>query len=164
METIEALTTRRSVRQFQDREVPRDLLVQGLAAAAQAPTARNEQPWEFIVVTGAEVRGGLAAFADHGKFISGAPVCIAVVCRDTKYYLEDGAAAVVNLLNALHALGLGACWVAGDKKPYAGAVLARLGVPEGYKLIALVPCGYAASVPKAPLKRELAALLHWERF
>ncbi len=164
MDAIEALTTRRSVRRFLARPVPRDLLLRALAAAAQAPTARNEQPWEFIVATAAETRLALAETTDHGKFIAQAPACIAVVCRETKYYLEDGAAAVVNLLNALHALGLGACWVAGDKKPYAGTVLSRLAVPAGYRLIALVPCGYAAETPGSPHKRGLDRQVHWERF
>lgn len=164
MDAIEALTTRRCVRRYQDRPVPRDLLLKALAAAAQAPTARNEQPWEFIVVTAAETRRALAEMTDHGRFIAQAPVCIVVVCRDTKYFLEDGAGAVVNLLNALHALGLGSCWVAGDKKPYSGAVLSRLEVPAGHKLIALVPCGYPDGEAVAPVKRSLVAMTHWEKF
>ncbi len=163
METLAALTSRRSIRKYQARPVPREVLLKALDAARMAPTARNEQPWEFIAVTGPEKLARLAAVTDHGKFIAGAPACVAIVCRDTKYYLEDGTAAVVNLLNALHAQGVGACWVAGDKKPYAPQILQILGVAGPLKLIALVPCGFPAETPRL-LKRGLESMLHWEKF
>ncbi|MEK7408612.1 MAG: nitroreductase family protein, partial [Acidobacteriota bacterium] len=87
----------------------------------------------------------------------------AALCKDTKYYLEDGSAATENILLAAHARGLGACWVAGDKKPYAPRILALVGAPAGYKLISLVPVGHPAEQP-AKDKRPLSEMLHWERF
>ena len=98
----------------------------------------NLQPWQFVVVTDKSMRAKIAHLTDYGKFIAGAPACIAVFCQDTKYYLEDGSAAVENILLAATALGLGSCWVAGDKKPYAEEVANLLGVPRKYKLIALI--------------------------
>lgn len=164
MEALEALLTRRSVRAFESRPLPRALLEQALAAARQAPTARNLQPWEFVVVTDPARLGRLAALADNGKFIAQAPACVAVLCRDTKYYLEDGVAAVMNLLLAVHAQGAAACWVAGDKKPYAGQVLDLLRAPREMKLIALVPCGFAARPATEPAKRPLAEMVHGDDF
>lgn len=164
MKALEALTTRRSVRRWARRPVPREVLVQAVTAARLAPTARNLQPWEFVVVTEPATLRELAAATDHGRFASEAAACVAVLCRETKYYLEDGCAAVVCLLTALHALGLGACWVAGDKKPYAPVLAARLGAPAEFKLVALVPCGYADGPPPGPPKRGVGEVLHWERF
>ncbi len=56
MDTIEAIRSRRSIRQFERREVPRELLEQLVDAARLAPTANNVQPWEFIVVTDDSVK------------------------------------------------------------------------------------------------------------
>jgi nitroreductase len=88
---------------------------------------------------------------------------VAVLSRQTKYYLEDGSAATLNILLAAHAHGLGACWVAGDKKPYAARVVQMVGAPEDYRLISLVSIGYPAEKPETG-KRALREMLHWERF
>jgi nitroreductase len=164
MDALEALRTRRSYRRFARRDVPRELIEQIVDAGRLAATARNEQPWEFVVVTDAETRRDIASMADHGPFIADAPVAIAVLASDTKYYLEDGSAATQNLLVAAHALGLGACWVAGDKKPYAPAVAARLGAPPTVRLVALVAVGYPEGAAPRPHKRSLEDVIHWERF
>ncbi len=164
MDALDALHTRRSCRTFADRAVDRGLLEQVVDAGRLAPTARNEQPWEFVVVTDAASRRDLAAMTDHGPFIADAPVCIVVLARDTKYYLEDGSAAVQNLLLAAHALGLGGCWVAGDKKPYAPQIVERVGAPPEMKLVALVALGHPAGELPNPDKRPLDDVIHWERF
>jgi nitroreductase len=86
-----------------------------------------------------------------------------VLCRETKYYLEDGSAATQNLLVAARAHGLGACWVAGDKKPYADHIREMVGAPKGTKLVSLVPLGVPAEEP-VKNKRPLADVLHWEQW
>ena len=163
MDALQALTTRRSVRVYRADPVPRDLIEQVLEAARHAATANNLQPWEFVVVTDRAMRQRLTAATDYGKQIALAPVCVAVFCKECKYYLEDGANASQNLLVAAHALGLGACWVAGDKKPYAEEVRELLGAPPGYRLVSLLTLGYAAERPVAQ-KRPLHEMVHWERF
>jgi len=164
MDAMEALRTRRSCRQFLSREVPRDLLLEMVDAGRLAASARNVQPWEFVVVTDEATRRRIADLAETGRFISEAPACIAVVCKDTKYYLEDGSAATQNLLVAAWALGLGSCWVAGDKKPYAPAVARLLAVPDEYRLVALVAIGYPVAEISGPDKRRLADMVHWGKF
>ncbi|MFA4016373.1 MAG: hypothetical protein RUDDFDWM_001476 [Candidatus Fervidibacterota bacterium] len=164
MDAIEAIKTRRSVRAFKSEPVQREVIEDIIDCARLAPTAMNMQPWEFIVVTDPEMRKRIADETDYGKFIAQAPVCIAVFCKDVKYYLEDGCAATQNILLAAHAHGLGACWVAGDKKPYAERIAKLLGVPSGYKLISLIAVGYPAQVPKCPSKRKLSEVIHWEKF
>jgi nitroreductase len=163
MDAFEALRDRRSIRKYKPDPVPRELVEQVVDCARLAPTANNVQPWEFVVVTDAGKRQAIADLTDWGKFIASAPVCVVVLCKDTKYYLEDGCAALENLMVAAHALGLGTCWVAGDKKDYAGKVPEMLGAPAGYKLIGLVSLGYPGEHPKRP-KRKLSEVLHWEKF
>ena len=164
MLTKEAIVTRRSSRVFSEKSVPHNLIEELIDAARQAPTARNVQPWEFIVVTDPDKRKAIAEICDYGKFIKDAGACIVVVAKNTKYYLEDGSAATENILLAATELGLGSCWVAGDKKPYADKILKFLGVPEGYRLISSVSIGYPAGEPTTPAKRLLKEVIHWERF
>jgi nitroreductase len=164
MDAMDALMKRRSVRSFTATPVPAKIIEKIVDAGRLAPTARNVQPWEFVVVTNQDTRRALARLATTGPFIADAPVCVAVFCADTKYWLEDGCAATENIIIAARAHGLGHCWVAGDKKPYAGAVSELLGVPAGYHLISLIAVGHPKEEPPPVQKRPLKDVLHWEKF
>ncbi len=163
MEAIKALKSRRSKRTFLPRRVPKKVVEDIIDCGRLAPSAVNIQPVEFIAVTSKKSRKKIAERTDRGRFIAEAPVCIAVFSRQTKYYLEDGCAASENILLAAHAHGLGACWVAGDKKSYAKKIRQLLGVPQEFKLITLIPLGYSEQDPK-PAKRKLKDVLHWEKY
>jgi nitroreductase len=163
MDAFEAISKRRSVRKYKPQAVTREQLSQIVNMGRLAPTARNEQPWEFVVVTDRAKLRQLAHLAEHGKFIADAAACIVVLCRPATYYLEDGSAATTQMMVAATALGLASCWVAGDKKAYAAQVVAACGAPAEYKLVALIAIGHAAEVPDPP-KRMLAEVLHWESF
>lgn len=161
---MEVLAHRQSIRKYTSEPVSRETIEKIVDIGRLAATARNVQPWHFVVVTDAARRKEIAGIAEHGKFLAEAPVCIAVLCEDTKYYLEDGCAAVQNLLNAAAALDLGSCWIAGDKKPYAEQIACFLGAPAGMKLIALVAVGHPAERPPRAVKKDLKQVLHWEKF
>ena len=163
VDAIEVLKTRHSVRAFSSQPVPRAVLEDIIDCGRLAATAINIQPWEFVVVTDAATRRKLAETTDHGRFIAGAPVCVVVLCQATKYYLEDGSAATQNILLAARAHGLGACWVAGDKKPYAADICKIVDAPDGFRLVSLIPMGYPAENTQKP-KRPLADVLHWEKY
>jgi nitroreductase len=164
METLNAIAERHSSRSYQDLEVPRDLLEKIVDAGRLAATARNEQPWELIVVTDAAMRLLIADVTEYGKHIAEAPACVAVFCRDTKYYLEDGSAATQNMLVAAASLGVQSCWVAGDKKSYVKDLSRLLGVPVGFRLVSLVALGYEKTAPPRVPKRALDQVLHWDTF
>ena len=164
METFEAIAGRASVREYEAKPVGKDLIEKIVDAARRAPTARAVEPWEFIVVVDRKALVKLGEIAVTGAFIKGAAFCIAVYCKDTKYYLEDGVAATENILLAIADLGLGACWVAGDKKPYAVEVSKFLGVPQHMKLISLIPVGWPVKEPKQAKNRSLKDVIHWEKF
>jgi nitroreductase len=85
---------------------------------------------------------------------------------DSNYFLEDGSAATCNILLAATALGIGSCWIAGDKKPYCQQVNALLGATANMKLISMIALGYPQEEDafKVAQKRELKELLHWEKF
>lgn len=160
MDAIECMKTRRSIRAFQSTPVPREVIEDIVDCGRLAASAINIQPWKFVVVQDAALLEKIGETTDHGKFIAQAPVCIAVLCEDVKYFLEDGSAATQNILNAAHAHGLGSCWVAGDKKAYAPAVVEMLGMPSTYKLVSLIPIGYPSAQP-SPFKKNLEEVTHW---
>ena len=163
MDAIECLKTRRCIRVYEDKSVPREIIEDIVDCGRLAATAINIQPWVFIAITDAVMRGKLAEITNHGKFIADAPVCVAVFCLADTYYLEDGSAATQNILNAARAHGLGACWVAGDKKEYATDIRDMLGAPADYNLVSLIPIGYPKQTP-SPAKKALSEVLRWERF
>ena len=163
MNAIQALKTRHSVRAYTGEAVSREILEDIVDCGRLAASAINIQPWEFVVVTHRESLKAIAGITDHGRFIAQAAACVAVFSQETKYYLEDGSAATQNMLVAAHAHGLGACWVAGDKKSYAPDICKVLGAPAGYRLVSLVALGHPAEKPEK-LKRPLSDLLHWEKY
>ena len=165
MQTYEAIIKGRSVREYLPKEIPQEILIKLIDAARLAATARNEQPWEFVVVTDKQKKAKIAGIsAPNGAFMAEAGAVIAVFCLDSKYYLEDGSAATENILIMAADLGLGSCWVAGDKKPYCKEILEFLGVSEKYKLVSLISLGYPKNYPKVISKRKVEEVLHWQAF
>jgi len=163
MDAFEAMSKRRSVRKYRGGNVTREQLSQIVNMGRLAPTGRNEQPWEFVVVTDRARLRQLAHLCEFGKFIVDAAACIVVLCKPSTYYLEDGSAATTQMLVAATALGLASCWIAGDKKNYAPQVVALCGAPDTFQLVSLVAVGHGAEHPDPP-KRKLADVLHWDRF
>jgi len=166
MELIEIIKLRRSIREFKDGSVSKNILENIIDAARFAPTARAVQPWEFIVVTKPDTLKKIADLADNGRFIAKAGACVAVFCSDTKYYLEDGCAATENILIAAASLGVASCWVAGDKKPYCNQISNLLGVPASFKLVSLIALGYPKTRDEFKVidKKSLGQVIHWEIF
>jgi len=163
MELIEGLYTRRSVRQFTDQPIERDQVLEIIKAGTWAPSGRNNQPWRFVVVRGAEARASLAKLTKYHFVIEGAPVCIAVfvdkavMYNDVKDHQAMGAC-VQNMLLAAHALGLGAVWL-GEILKNAQGVRTLLGLSEEMDLMAVVALGHPATKAQAATRRAVADVL-----
>ncbi len=164
METLEAIKKRQSIRKYLTKSVDNKLIEKVINAGRLAATARNVQPWKFVIVTNREKLDKLVEINDYADFLKEAPVCILVFCKaDAKYYLEDGCAATQNILIAATALGLGTCWIAGDKKPYIDKIAALVNAPENYTLVSSIALGYPIeNHPSQPAKLPLNEILHWE--
>ena len=161
MDAMEAMRKRRSVRNFTGAAIPRQDLETIIDCARMAPSGHNEQPWEFIVVTD---RATIDELKVAAGWMEKAGAIIAVVLDPaSRWWLEDGAAAVENILLASTALGYGACWLEGYTVPLEGKFKALLGVPETRRLMTLVPIGVPAEWPVKE-KKPLSAVLRWERY
>jgi len=164
MEFFEVVKQRKSVREYSDKKVDKATLEKVIDAGRVAATARNEQPWEFIISSDRKILNKICSMCPNGPFIKDAPHLIAVFSKDTKYYIEDCSAATQNMLLAIEALGLGGCWVAGDKKDYIEEVRKIFNVPEGYKLVSMISVGYPKKPQGLKNKKDLKEMLHWEKW
>ncbi len=161
MDTLDAIRKRRSVRQFRSGDVPRQDLETIVDAGRLAPTGYNRQPWDFVVVTEKSTIGN---FKIIYAWLETVPALIVVVMdKSTDWWVEDGAAAIENMLLAATALGYGSCWVEGDAMPYEENIKSLLGIPSDRHVMAVIPVGIPGEVPKPP-KKSLQKVLHWEKY
>ena len=147
---MDGLFHRVSIRKYQDRPVEPEKINQILRAAMQAPSARNQQPWEFYVVTNREKIEALSRTAPYSGCAAGAPVVIVSVYRENGITLPemaqiDMAIAQENLWLETDALGLGGVWIGiAPFRERMDAVDRVLHLPEGLTPFALFPLGYPA--------------------
>ena len=162
METFTTIKKRRSVRDYTGEKIPQDTLEMIVDAARWAPSGYNRQPWEFIIITNREMIGKLKVAA---KWMENAAAIIAIVLDPdaSKFWLEDGSAAIQNILLAATALGYGSCWLQGYTEPNETSFKSLLGVPPEKRLLTLIPIGVPVSWPEKE-KKPLEEILHWERY
>jgi nitroreductase len=156
MDVFEAIIRRHSVRSFAEREVSKDVLLKLLEAARLAPSARNSQPWHFVVVTDQDKKERIAESGRWGRFISKAPAVV-VGCGDRekspKWFAVDVSIALEHIVLKATEEGLGSCWIGSFDEKIVKEVL---GIPERYSVVALIALGY----PTEGLDLNLASLLH----
>jgi len=173
LDVFEAIKSRRSIRAYTGDEVSDETVKRLIDAARWAPSAGNIQPWEFVVVRDPVTKRRLSAAALDQAFIEEAPIVI-VVCADKDrsgwrygrrgvnlYCLEDTAAAMQNMLLAACALGLGACWIGAFREE---AVEGILKTPKALRPVAIIPIGHPAEKPRAPQRRSIGEITHYESF
>lgn len=174
MEIIKGIQTRRSVRKFQDKAVPHDVLEQVIAAAAYAPSWKNTQISRYIAIEGRETIDKLAEqYAPfNARTLSTAPLLIAQTCvtkrsgyeRDGSFTTDRGAGwemydcgiAAQTFCLAAHEAGLGTVILGIFDRP---ALEKHLHVPEGQELVALIAVGYPDQEPAAPRRKAVSDLL-----
>ena len=162
METFEAIQKRRSIRSYTGDPIPREDLEKIIDAGRLAPSGNNRQPWVFIVVTNQNMIQKLSVAAEWSARAS---AMIAVVMdAGSKYWVEDGSAAVENILLAATALEYGTCWLEGNALPHEDAIKSWLKIPEGLRLLTLIPVGVPVAWPSEKAKKPLEQVLHWETF
>ena len=161
MNALEAIRKRRSVRKYTGEPIPREDLKKIVDAGRLAATGNNRQPWDFIVVTDREMIERLKVAAE---WMEKAAAIIAVVMDpSSRWWVEDGSAAVENMLIASTALGYGSCWLEGYTLPREEEFKELLGVPKEKRLLTLIPIGVPVEWPTIK-KKPLEEVLHWERY
>jgi nitroreductase len=161
MSILDIIRNRRSVRDFQDSQLPEEAVNNLIEAIRWAPSAGNLQSRKFYFIFDREIRKKLAAAALNQHFIEQAPLAV-VACLDRHiavrygdrgvnlYGIQDVAASIMNLMLVAHELQLGTCWV-GAFNEYD--VVEILDLPDHLRPVAIVPVGYPGKVPEGRQKR-----------
>ena len=161
MDALEALRRRRTVREYMGDAVPRGVLEKIVDAGRLAASGGNNQPWEFIIVTERET---IERFSIDIQWVERSGAVIAVVMDpSSRWWLEDGAAAVENMLIASTALGYGSCWFEGCTQQREQEFKTILGVPDDKKLFTLVTIRVPVDWPTKE-KKPLEEVMRWEKY
>jgi nitroreductase len=165
MDAVEAILSRRVQRAFADRAVEADKLSTIVEAGRHAMSARNLQPWQFIVVRERETLKKLGELCSTGRFVGDAPAAIVVLkdLNNKRWADVDCAQAVQNMADVGWALGLGTCWVGNFDTE---KIHALLGIPQEWALFTILPFGYqnSAKPPEARPLKPRSQMVHYERF
>lgn len=140
---------RTSIRKYQDKPVEDEKLELILRAAMAAPSAKNQQPWEFYVVTDREKIVELSKTSPYAAFTdkAGAMIvpCYRTDCKIPEYAQIDLSIATENILLEVDSLGLGACWIGiCPQEERMTAVEKVLDIPENLRAFSIVAIGYPA--------------------
>jgi nitroreductase len=156
METWDAITSRRNVRTFDSRPLPDEDLDRILEAGRRAPSSRNWQPWDFVVVTDREQLGQLAGVWRNGAHIADSAAAVALVvsagldAREREIAEYDLGQATMAMMTAAADLGIGSGHSAVADQGVARAVL---GLPEDRVAAYVLDLGYPADRPLKPIRR-----------
>lgn len=170
MNVIDAIQTRKSVRQFLSKPVEDDKLQLILSAGRLAPSASNRQEWRFVVVRDPETRQRLADAARGQQFVGEAPVVL-VACAATDNHVMpcglpcfsiDVAIALDHITLAAVEQGLGTCWIGAFNQDQVKQIL---GIPDEIRVVELMPLGYP--VDPTPIEKRrlpLPTIVHYEHW
>lgn len=158
MDTLEIIKNRRSVRAFQKKEIPEEVVEKLIEALIWAPSAGNLQSRTFYLIFNQKIKEGLIQNGLRQDFIIKAPLVV-IACANERiasrygergrnlYSICDVSASIQNLMLLAHSEGLGTCWVGSfDEKK----VVEVLNLPSHLRPIVICPVGYPAENPKAP--------------
>lgn len=163
-DAMEVLLTRRSIRNFNDKSIPEDVLNKILEAGTYAPTAMGMQKPIIIAITDKKVRDEVSR--ENAKIMGregtdpfyGAPVILLVAVENYPNAVYDGSCVMDNLLNAAWAMGVGSCWIHRAKEElesdFGKELLKSLGIVGDYIGVGHAALGYFDGEPPLPKPRK----------
>ena len=169
MDVLEAIRGRRSIRKYKGEPIPEGLVEDILAAGMSAPSAGNEQPWHFVIITDKALLDKVPEIHPYAAMAAQAPLAV-LVCGDLNaevyagFWVQDCSAAVQNVLLAAHGLGLGAVWCGiYPVKERVKGFRKLFDLPVHVVPLALIPMGYPAE-QLAPADRFDEGRVHHDRW
>lgn len=168
MDVIEAIRSRRSVREFTDDDIDDPVIEKIIDAGRWAPSGLNNQAWRFIIIRETGTKEELCELTHYGAIIKNAPVLIAVFLDRNEMYdhtkdVQSIGACIQNMLLAVHSMRLGSVWLGQilNKKENVNTVL---GAPASYELMAVVALGHPVQKNRVSERKELPQLVFREKF
>ena len=163
--SLELMISRRSIRKYKADDVPQEILLKILEAGRHAPSADNQQPWHFIVITEPEIKEKFSK-GQWNSFIKDSAFTI-VGCAyegndfSRKWSTIDTTIALQNMVIAAWSMGVGSCWI-GDFEE--ADVRRMLHVPRRWRIISLISFGYPDERPKVTPRGSLKKIMSHNRF
>lgn len=160
MDILKAVKERRSIRDFQKKDIPDALLDRLAEALIWAPSAGNLQARKFYFVRHSGAKKRIAAAALNQRFIADAPLVI-VGCTDNRiatkygergvslYSVQDVALSIMGMMLVAHENGLGSCWVGAFNEADIAAIVRT---PAHLRPVAVIPVGYPSKIPTPPVR------------
>ena len=164
MPIIDLILGRRSIRKYEKKEIPEEVLNQILETGRNAPSAANKQPIHFIILKDNETKKKLST--TFSRFLKDAPVVI-VGCANVKALLTgkwavvDTTISLQNIVIGAWGLGVGSCWIGSFNEE---KVKETLMIPNNWKVVALLTLGYPAEQPKQRKKKSLEKMFSTSSF
>lgn len=156
MDVVAAIAARRSIRRYEDREIPADVMDELLEAARLSPSANNAQRWNIIVVTDRSVRERLVPVCGSQRFVAECSAFLVGVADESSgMSVVDVSIALDHMSLRAVELGLGTCWI-GDFEP--DKVRAILGIPGGRSVPICMTLGYPETVPDPRRRKQPSEL------
>lgn len=155
----ELLVSRRSVREFLDREITDQVLTRILESCRFSPTSCNSESYYYILIRERKLLDFLASTRGSSSSpISKGPMAVAI-CSDperSRRHIQDGCIAAHQFLIAAWGEGLGTCWIAAmDRDDVKDA----LGVPHEHYVATITPLGFPAGIPSTPSRRDVPEMI-----
>lgn len=151
---FDVVKKRRSIRKYRPSTLPKEVLLTLLESARLAPSAKNLQPWHFIVVLDQELKNKLVDACKGQKFIADASVIIVGLANTkiSRWAIIDTTIALTQIMLVAHDLGLGTCWIGAF---YEDKVKELLKIPEEWTVVGLLVVGYPDEEPPPRPRKSL---------
>jgi len=168
METLEAIKSRRSVREFTDEGVSDRSIEEIIEAGRWAPSGLNNQAWRFIAARNTDTKEVLSKLTHYGAIIKNSQVLIVVFLDSDQVYdrtkdVQSIGACIQNLLLAIHSLGFGGVWL-GEILRNKETVNKVLGTPDSYELMAVVALGHPVMKNRVSDRKDISSLVFREKY
>ncbi|MEM0142577.1 MAG: nitroreductase family protein [Candidatus Parvarchaeum sp.] len=175
MDVYDAITKRKTVYSFLDKEISEDIILKLIDSAVRSPTAGGIREYEFILVTNAEIKQEISKIS-LTPHIDSAPIIVIVICDKSKmdaifdeadsetFCVENAALAIENMLLMASNYGLGSAWIATLQQEEIKKLLA---IPDKYKIRGVIPIGYINDVGEVKNNRpkaDISRIVHIEKF
>ena len=140
MEVFECVSTLSSIRSYEDRDVDMSVIRNVLEAGRLAPSAHNDQPWEFLLITDREKLSKMGDYCISGRFISQVAFAVVVLTDpSSKWYQIDTTRAVQNMVLTAWNFKLGSCWIGNLD---SNGIKKYFGIPDKWSVLTVLPFGY----------------------
>lgn len=140
MDVFESVKTLSSIRSYVKKVVPDSVVREVIEAGRLAPSAHNDQPWQFILVRDRDKLEGLGKYCISGKFVSEVDFAVVVVTDpSSKWHEIDGTRAVQNMVLTAWSHKLGSCWIGNIDR---AGLMKYLNIPDNLNILTVLPFGY----------------------